>query len=104
MKLEGTFIKIFNKKTGTSKNGDWKLVEFAVSSKDNRVFAFSVFGEIGDEVEKANNGDEVEVDFKIECREWDGKYFTKLAPTSFVITKPVQEQQKNNTDVNELPF
>ena len=90
MKITGTIKLIGETKTGTSKAGKaWSKLSFLIANNSGyegkeAIFSFDLFGE--DKVEKFLKynkvGADVDVKYNIECREWEGKYFTNLAAWS----------------------
>jgi hypothetical protein len=103
MELKGKFVKVYDQKSGEGKNGTWERLSFTMLAKDNRTFAFDVFGNLSSEVKSANNGDEVLVDFRIECREYQGKYFTSLKVNKFEIIERAKDSVKKSEN-DGLPF
>ncbi len=88
MKLENLKItKVLPIEEGTSKAGkSWKKLTFVGETDEqyNNLYAFEIFqGEGKDQVDKFGQfnkeGDLVNVEFNVQCREWQGKYFTSLS-------------------------
>jgi hypothetical protein len=120
MKLEGLKItKILPIEEGTSKAGkSWKKVTFVGETEEqyNNLYAFEMFqGEGKDNVDKFvqfnKEGDVVDVDFNVQCREWNERYFTNLSAWS--VWKSDSDNGLNNPDENtgevdpeddDLPF
>ena len=111
-KITGTIKSIGATQEGTSKAGKpWKKLSFQVTNNSGyegkeALFSFDLFGE--EKVEKFlkfnKQGSEVDVKFNIECREWEGKYFTNLSawsvfkaegnePTEGTDPDPVTEEE-----------
>ena len=101
MEVKGVFKRVYDTKTGDGKNGQWKRVSFIISAKE-RVFAFDAFNKQADVVEQASSGDIVSVDFKINCREYQGKFFTSLEASSFSIVEKANTNKSTGDD--GLPF
>ena len=83
MLVTGKLIKVLDKQTGTSKSGkEWVKQTFVIdtNAQYNNIIAFEIFGE--EKVSKFNEynkvGSVIEVEFNINCNEWQGKYFTTL--------------------------
>ena len=104
--------KVTEVQEGTSKAGkDWKKLTFVGETEEqyNNLYAFEVFG-----VEKVENfqkfnkeGDLVDVDFNVNTREHEGRYYTSLS--AWKVFKAAASS--NGPDVNtqedpseELPF
>ena len=86
----GKLIKVLDKQTGTSKSGkEWVKQTFVIDTNEqyNNIIAFELFGE--EKVSKFNEynkvGSVIEVEFNVNCNEWQGKYFTTLQ--AWKITK-----------------
>ena len=110
LKITGTIKSIGETQSGTSKSGkDWKKLSFQVANNSGyegkeAIFSFDLFGE--EKVEKFlkynKQGSEVDVKFNIECREWEGKYFTNLAAWSVFKAddgKPTEADEIADEDV-----
>lgn len=121
MKIEGLKItKVLPLEEGTSKASGkaWKKVVFVgeTSEQYNNLYAFELFqGEGKENVDnflKFNKeGDLVDVDFNVQCREWEGKYFTSLSAWKVFKSEAESDNGLNNPDPNtgevdedDLPF
>jgi hypothetical protein len=80
--LEGTVKKVGLKTEGTSKAGkEWKKIDFVVDFMDGqyeKMASLECMGASVDHAEKLKVGETVKVEFNIDCREWEGKYYTNL--------------------------
>lgn len=80
MQLQGQIIAKLEPKTGVSQKGDWKKQEFVVETHEQypKKMVFTVFGQ--DKLERFNLcvGNEVEVLFDIDAREWNGRWFNDI--------------------------
>lgn len=113
MKVEGLKItKILAKEEGTSKAGkEWTKVTFAGETDEeyNNLYAFDVFqGEGKDQVDKFleynKEGAVVNVEFNVQCREWQGKYFTSLSAWDIRKSDGVNEDAPSASSDNGLGF
>jgi len=116
LKITGTIKSIGATQEGTSKAGKpWKKLSFQVANNSGyegkeAIFSFDLFGE--EKVEKFlkynKQGSEVDVKFNIECREWEGKYFTNLAAWSVFKAddgKPTEAEAEADPAIEEeVPF
>ena len=108
MKIEQlTITSISEVQSGTSKAGkDWQKLTFVGTTTEeyNNLYAFELFG--AEKVENFNKfnkvGNLVDVDFNVQTREWQDKYFTSLsawkvfkseanAPQEAVTNEPVED-------------
>ena len=85
MKITGKITKVLDVVKGQKKDGsgEWQKLTFVVETNEtyNNVYAFELFGE-----EKVENfgkynkvGQDVDVEFNVQCNEWQGRYFTTLS-------------------------
>jgi len=79
-------------------DGKYQKQIFAISNNDGyegreQIFAFELFGDKCDLLNGYKEGDEVSVDYNLECRHWkEDRYFTTLK--AWRIGKAVTEYQK----------
>ena len=121
MKLENLeVVEIKEVQKGTSKAGkEYQTLTFVCKNTEtyNNTFAFEMFGE-----EKITNflkftkvGYFIDVDFNIDCREYNGKWFTKLSywksfkaegntPQSHSSSAPASFPEANPEEDSKLPF
>ena len=82
MELSGRIIVVLEAKSGTSsKTGNpWMMQEYVIEVPGQypRHCAFTVFGE--DRIKQLNiqNGEDLTVQFDIDAREWNGRWFTDI--------------------------
>ncbi len=81
MELQGKIILALPERTGTSARGDWKVQEFVLETLDAqypRKMVFSVFGEERLQRFNIQVGQDVNVSFDIDAREYNGKWFNSI--------------------------
>lgn len=81
MELAGRVIAVLEPKGGTSRNGnEWKVQEYVIETHDQypRRMCFDVFGD--DKIKQFNIqvGEELNVSFDIDAREWQGRWFNSI--------------------------
>ena len=81
MELQGKSIAALDVKTGQSARGEWQVQEFVLETFDgqySRKMVFSVFG--SDRLQRFNIqvGQEVNVAFDIDAREYNGRWFNSI--------------------------
>lgn len=81
MELSGKVIAVLEPRSGTSKSGNpWKVQEYVLETHDQypRRMCFDVFGE--DKITQFNIqiGEELNVSFDIDAREWQGRWFNSI--------------------------
>jgi len=119
MKLENLeVVEIKEVQKGTSKAGkEWQNLTFICKNTEewNNTFAFNIFGaeKIENFLKYTKVGYFIDVDFNIDCREYNGQYFTKLSYwKSFKAggntqpqSTPAQVTEVESTDDEDyLPF
>ena len=117
MKLENLeVVEIKEVQKGTSKAGkEWQNLTFICKNTEewNNTFAFNIFGaeKIENFLKYTKVGYFIDVDFNIDCREYNGKYFTKLSywksfksggvtPSQSQVSELKSEPEQNDS----LPF
>ena len=81
MELAGKVIAVLPPKSGTSRNGnEWTVQEYVIETHDQypRRMCFDVFG--ADKIQQFNIqvGEELNVSFDIDAREWQGRWFNSI--------------------------
>ncbi|MEI6436883.1 MAG: DUF3127 domain-containing protein [Bacteroidota bacterium] len=98
MEITGKVIKILPLQTGTGRNGTWKKQDFVIETPGQipRKICFSLWG---DKIDQFNliEGDETEVSFDLESREYNSKWYTdakawKIVKKSAGATIPSGEE------------
>lgn len=112
MKVQGRIVKFEDVQTGTSKAGkEWSKQTFIIDTGEeyNNIIAFEVFGQ--DKVENLTKynkiGDQVSIEFNIQCNEWKGRYFTSLQAWRINKEESNEEKREDYGDEQEgagLPF
>ena len=110
MKFIGRVAKLLPLQSGTTEKGAWKRQDFIfeyferdIDRLPDRVVLSVLNGKI-DEYD-LKEGDEVEIDFGNNVREWNGKYFSefRIWRLEKVKKQPVQQPIFNNPN-DELTF
>ena len=81
MELAGKVIAVLEPKSGTSRNGnEWMVQEYVIETHDQypRRMCFDVFG--ADKIQQfaIKIGEELNVSFDIDAREWQGRWFNSI--------------------------
>ena len=99
MELTGKIINILPLQTGEGKNGTWKKQEYIIETFDKipRKVCFSLWGEKIDQFQ-LNEGDEAEVMFDLESREYNGRWYTDVK-----AWKCVKRVKTGNPAPDEIP-
>jgi len=107
LKVRGTIKKINDVQTGKSQKGEWKKLSFILDNgeKYNNIFAFDLFGEekVDTFLKYNKEGKEVDVSFNVNCREYQGRYYTSLDAWK-VFTAKEMTNAEQQPDRDDLPF
>jgi hypothetical protein len=124
LKVTGKLTNILNPVSGISKSGkDWNKQDFVITTDDKypKEICFTLFGDKTDLISNIKLGDEIEVFFNLESREYEGRYFHNVlawkviltqseapensAPTPVIeSTKPLPEAFQEEPEDSDLPF
>ena len=80
MEIKGKIIQKFDLQSGTSKAGNpWKKQNYLLETLDTypKKIYFDFFGDRADQY-PLNVGDMINLSFDIECREYQGRYYTDI--------------------------
>lgn len=104
MEVTGKITKILELQTGTTAAGtEWKKQCFILETTEqyNNLYCFEIFGaEKVDNFLKYNKVENVvKVDFNVNTKEWQGKYFTSLSAWKVFKAEAVEEKPEA-----DLPF
>ena len=80
MEVKGKIIQKFDLQSGTSKAGNpWKKQNYLLETLDTypKKIYFDFFGDRADQY-PLNVGDMINLSFDIECREYQGRYYTDI--------------------------
>ena len=97
MELAGKVIAVLEPRGGVSKSGNqWKVQEYVIETHDQypRRMCFDVFGE--DKIQQFNIqvGEELNVSFDIDAREWQGRWFNSIR---------AWKVERVNADAQQMP-
>ncbi len=120
LQVKGKIQQILKPESGVSRAGnEWKKQEFVIETEEQfpRKVCFTLFGDKLSLINGLSNGDEVEVSFNVESREFNGKWFHNI--NAWKIDKPSSENlpepppafslndippELANDESNDLPF
>lgn len=121
LSVKGKIDQILEPQSGVSRAGkEWKKQDFVIETDEQfpRKVCFTLFGDKVDMVSDIAQGQEVEVSFNLESREYNGRWFTnanawKIDPVSEENNLPEPPPEFRMEDVppepddnaaNDLPF
>jgi len=118
--VKGRIQQILKPESGVSRSGkEWKKQEFVIETDDQfpKKVCFTLFGDKISLAEGLTSGQEVEVSFNIESREYNGKWFHNInawkidTASSENIPEPPPEfrledipPEPTDDATNDLPF
>jgi hypothetical protein len=119
LSIKGKIEQILKPESGVSRAGnEWTKQEFVVETQEQfpKKVCFTLFGDKTSLIEPISTGDEVEVSFNMESREYNGKWFHNInawkidkvtgdnlpePPPEFSISDIPPEP---DDEANDLPF
>lgn len=99
LQVKGIVEKILNAESGVSRVGkDWKKQEFVIETQDQfpKKVCFTLFNDKVSLIEQIKVGDEIEVYFNVESREYNGKWFHNINAWKI-------EQPSENINMKDAP-
>lgn len=82
MELQGKVIAVLDKRSGTAKStgNPWAAQEYVIETHDTypRKLCFEVFGDDKIQLFNIQIGEEINVSFDIDAREWQGRWFNSI--------------------------
>ncbi|MCR4765954.1 MAG: DUF3127 domain-containing protein [Bacteroidaceae bacterium] len=108
MEFSGKVIAILPTRTGVSKatGNEWKVQSYVVENHDQfpRRMCFEVFG--ADKIDQFNiqMGEELNVSFDIDARQWQDKWFNSIRAWKVERVQDAAAEGQQPVDVNVPPF
>ena len=81
LSVKGRVIQVLDEQRGTSKSGnEWKKQEFVVETEEQfpKKVCFTLFNDKISQAQNLSIGDEVEVSFSVESREFNGRWYHNI--------------------------
>jgi hypothetical protein len=123
LEITGKLITLLPETTGQGKNGTWTKREFVIETADQypKKVCISAWGDKADGLRNVKIGDEIRVQFNIESREYNERWYTDIrawrieratagAGPQAADQPPYQPQQEagwekfNGAPADDLPF
>ena len=98
MEISGKIIAVLPLQSGTGRNGNvWEKQEFVVETQEQypKKMCYSLFGSERIQQYAAQIGDDVDVSFDIDAKEWNGRWFNSINAWK-VIKRNVHQTQSAN--------
>lgn len=116
MEISGRIIQLLPVQTGQGKNGTWKKQDFILETGDTypKKVCIAVWGDKID-LAQFKSGEQVEVSFDVESREYNGRWYTDVkawkivskkaggAPEANTGSMPASFEAPSGSD-DDLPF
>lgn len=120
LQVKGKVQQILKPESGVSRAGkEWKKQEFVIETEEQfpRKICFTLFNDKTSLIEGLSAGEEVDVSFNVESREYNGKWFHNI--NAWKIEKPSAENipapppefsaddippEPADDEANDLPF
>lgn len=111
MTVKGKLVAILNAESGTGRNGNsWKKQMFLLETADqfSKKICFTLFNDKINQLNGIREGEELEVSFDIESREFSGKWYHNINAWKVdrTIRKPATGEMPplSETDIPADPF
>ena len=104
LSVKGKIDKILNPESGVSRAGNqWNKQEFVIETDEqfSKKVCFTLFGDKTSLIEGLNPGEEVEVSFNLESREFNGKWFHNINAWKIDKSSENQTRRRNHRAGNQ---
>jgi hypothetical protein len=95
MEILGKLLQTMPVVQGQGKNGTWQKMEFVIETQDQypKKVCLSAWGDKLNEVQKANTGDMLKIQFSLESREYNGRWYTEARAFRVEIGNSVRREE-----------
>jgi hypothetical protein len=104
MEIKGKILHVLPLQTGQGKNGEWKKQDYVLEyNRDSQYPKKMMFNLWGDKIDQSaiKEGQDVKVDFDIDCREYNGRWYNDIRAWRVEVDVPVA--QSNNFAPDDIP-
>ena len=104
MEIKGKIIIVLPLQTGEGRNGTWKKQDYVLEyNRDSQYPKKMMFNLWGDKIDQfaIKEGQEVKVDFDIDCREYNGRWYNDIR--AWRIEADAPSAQGNNFVPDDVP-
>ena len=106
MELQGKVIAVLPERSGVSARGEWKAQSFVIETHEQypKKLVFDVFG--ADRLAQFNiqSGEEINVSFDIDAREYNGRWFNSVHAWNVVKVDPNAVGMMGGVQPGAAPF
>jgi len=102
LKVTGQLKQILYPENGTSKAGkEWSKQDFVIETEDQypKLICFTLFGDKTDLISNVKLGDNIDVSFNLESREYNGKYFHNVNAWKVILV----ERNESQAPIDDIP-
>lgn len=102
--VSGKVTHILKPQSGTSKAGkDWNKQDFVIETNDQypKSVCFTLFGDKTDLISKVEVGNDVDVSFNLESKEYNGRWFANVNAWKVVLAEV--SQRETNEPMTDIP-
>lgn len=110
MEITGKVVQTLPVQTGMGKSGEWKKSSFIIETQEKfpKKVCFVVWKDLVDQAQRLTEGQEVNVSFDVESREYQGKWFTdakawKISAGGAGSPRPTSSSRPEAPPMNEAP-
>lgn len=105
----GTVIKILQKEKGSGSKGNWEKIGFVIETKDQypKKIYFEAWGDKVKYVEGLRPGDEAKVNYNLESREYNNRWYTEARAWKIELVSTGQgntQPKPPAAEEEDLPF
>jgi hypothetical protein len=104
--VNGVVTVILKPESGTSKAGkEWNKQDFVIKTGDKYPVnnCFTLFGDKTKLLSDIKLGDEVDVSFNMDSREWEGRWFTNVNAWKIELISPADRDNTHTESKGDLP-
>lgn len=82
LEITAKFVQLGQRTSGEGRNGTWTKQELIAETMEQypRKICFVCWGDLADKVREYNVGDVLKLQFSIESREYNGRWYTDVKP------------------------
>jgi len=107
MEISGKIIAVLPIQQGTSKGSgkQWSKQDFVIETQEQypKKMCYQIFGEEKIKMHGAQVGDDVDVSFDIDCKEWNGKWFNSVNAWKVIQRNVHQTSEQSANQQYETP-
>jgi hypothetical protein len=106
MDVKGRLIQVLPLQSGTSKSGNgWSKQEFVIETEEQfpKKVCFTLFGDKVSMLNGISTGDQIDVSFNLESREFNGKWYSNINAWKINPVLDSQTNQSTSFSADDIP-